>query len=137
VPDLSSGTPGLGDIMVALEFLRTEWPVLVDEGGGRLLALNCRPLTEESFATAEELSLHRGLLAIRLPVPLWAIQTAGQAVESWGLPGDPPIFTEHSSNQFSWMMEAFVERSGMHARYAEDSGLELAPALQRLLRDGR
>jgi hypothetical protein len=136
VPDLSSGEPALGDVLVALEFLRTEWPILVDQSG-RLLALNCRGLSRETFAGDEQLSLHRGLLAIRLPVPLWVIQTAGQAVETWGLPGDPPIFTEHTPNQFSWMMEIFVERSVMQARYAQDSGLELSTALQRLCREGR
>jgi hypothetical protein len=136
VPDLSSGEPGLGDVLVALEFLRTEWPILVDQGAGRLLAVNCRELSREAFAGDEHWSLHRGLAAIRVPVPLWFIQTAGQAVESWGLPGDAPIFTEHSANQFAWMLEGWVDRRAMQARYADDSGLELSPALQRLCREG-
>ena len=137
VPDLSSGEPALGDVLVALEFLRTEWPILVDQRQGRLLAVNCRGLSRETFAGDDRLSVHRGLLAIRLPVPIWVIQTAGQEVETWGLPGDPPIFTEHVPNQFSWMMEIFVERSVMQARYPQDSSLELSSTLRLLCRQGQ
>jgi hypothetical protein len=137
VPDLSSGTPALGDVLVALEFLRTEWPIVVQEQRTRFMAINCRGLSRETFADDERLSLHRGLLEIRVPVPVWIIQSAEEHVEQWGLGQDPPIFTEHEPNQFSWMFEFFVDRREAQSRYPENSGLELSPALERLCRDGR
>jgi hypothetical protein len=81
VPDLSSGTPALGDVLVALEFLRTEWPIVVQEQRTRFMAINCRGLSRETFADDERLSLHRGLLEIRVPVPVWIIQSAEEHVE--------------------------------------------------------
>lgn len=137
VPDLSSGTPALGDVLVALEFLRTERPIIVDDRRTRFIAINCRGLSRETFTDDERLSLHRGLLEIRVPVPVWIIQSAEEHVEQWGLRQDPPIFTEHEPHQFSWMYEFFVDRREAQSRYPEESELELSPALLRLCRDGR
>jgi hypothetical protein len=137
VPDLSTGTPALGDVLVALEFLRTEWPVVVEEQRTRFLAINARGVPRELLVDDDRMSLHRGLLAIRVPVPVWIIQSADDHVEQWGLRQDPPIFTEHEPHQFSWMWEFFVDRVAAQARYPQDSGLELSPALQRLCQEVR
>jgi hypothetical protein len=137
VPDLSTGAPALRDVLVALEFLRIEWPIMVDAGLGRFLALNCRGLSRELLFEDERFSLHRGLLNVRLPIPLWIIQSAGQRMEDWDLPGDFPIFTEHFERQFSWMLEGFVEPRHMQSHYPENSGLILSPALRRLCQEGQ
>jgi hypothetical protein len=136
LPDLSSGVHALDDCLVALEFLRTEWPAMVEEGRGRFLAANCRDITREQWAGAEQLSLHRGLISIRAPVPVWILQRGGQQIESWGLPGDRPIFTEYLPNQFSWMMEIFLDRGGQQAQFPADSGLWVSAALQAVCQAG-
>jgi hypothetical protein len=137
VPDMSNGRPALGDLLVAFEWLRTEWPLIVAEGLDRFLAVSCRGLFPEQWAVDERLSLQRGLLAIRTPVPTWIIQQAGQAVENWGLPAtDHPIFTEHEPFQFSWMQEAFLDRREMQARFPVNSGLEFSATLEQRCREG-
>ena len=136
IPDLSSGTPALGDVLVAVEFLRTEWPVLVDEGRGRFLLIDCQGASRAAFMTDERFSLHRGLLALRLPGPVWILQSAGQSVEDWGFPGDHPIFTQHTEHQFSWMFQISLDRRYAQQHYPRHSGLELSPALRRLCENG-
>src|SRR5262249_48660327 len=37
VPDLSTGMPRLEDVLVAVEFVRTTWPVMVNQNRGRFL----------------------------------------------------------------------------------------------------
>jgi hypothetical protein len=133
VPDLSSGSPSLADVLVAVEFLRTRWPVLVDQGYGRFLALNLRGLTQDVWASDPRLSLHRGLLALRTPVPVWLLQLGGQDVSQWDLPGDPPILTEHLERQWGWMVEATADAGAERSLYAVDSGLWLSPGLRDLL----
>jgi hypothetical protein len=130
IPDLQTGTPSLRDVLVASEWLRVEYPQLVDRRRGDFLAINCQRCSRGVWETAEELSLHRGLAGMRsrLPVPLWIIQEAGQDVEFWPLVGDVPIFTEHVSAQFAWMLEAAFDRGEAQRRYPTDSGLVLAPA---------
>ena len=101
---------------------------------GDFLAINCQRLSKETWESREEVSLHRGLAAMRarLPVPLWIIQKADQEVELWPLIGDVPIFTEHVSAQFGWMLEAAFDRGDSQRRYPEDSGLILsAPLAER------
>ena len=131
IPDLQAGSPSLRDVLVAFEWLRVEYPQAVGRRRGDFLAINCQQLTQKSWAHAEEVSLHRGLAAMRqrLPAPLWIIQRAGQDVESWPLIGEVPIFTEHAAAQFAWMMEAFFDREESQRRYAKDSGMILSPAL--------
>jgi len=136
MPDLSSGVRALGDCLVALEFLRTEWPGMAEQGRGHFLALNCRPIDHDEWAGAEQLSLYRGLLSVRTPVPVWVIQGAGQQVETWGFPGDPPIFTEYLPNQFSWMVEIFLGRREAQARFPADSGLQFSAPLRTLCETG-
>jgi hypothetical protein len=133
LPDLSEGVHALNDCLVALEFLRTEWPTMVEAERGRYLAVNCREITRDQWAGAEQLSLHRGLVSVRAPVPIWILQTDGQQVESWGLPGDRPIFTETLPNQFSWMVEISLDRGGQQAQFPADSGLRLSTALQETI----
>lgn len=134
IPDLSTGSPSLDDVLVAVEFLRTSWPTMVEEGRGRFLALNLRGHTSRSFADATDMSLQRGLVAFRsLPVPLWLLQLAGQDASSWGLPGDRPILTEHVDAQFGWLMETWHDPGEARAMYPGDSGLAVSPALRRLL----
>ena len=133
IPDLSSGTPNLGDVLVAVEFLRTIWPLMVDQGWGRFLVLNLQGLTYQQWQKDPAWSLHRGLAALRgLPVPLWFLQRADQGLSDWGLLGDPPILTEHVDAQFGWMLEAHPDASEWRARYPDDSGLEVSPALRQL-----
>lgn len=66
----------------------------------------------------------------RLPVPLWIIQHAEQDAEFWPLIGEVPILTEHAEAQFGWMIEDSFDRQEAQGRYARDSGLRLAPALE-------
>jgi hypothetical protein len=133
IPDLSAGGPQLGDVLVAVEFLRTIWPVMIDQHRGRFLILNLQGLSHEQWLENPEWSLHRGLAFLRgLPVPLWFLQLAGQQLSDWNLPGDPPILTEHVDAQFGWMLEASPIQAEWRARYPDDSGLEMSPSLRRL-----
>jgi len=133
VPDLRAGAPALGDVLVALEFLRSVWPVMVDQGRGRFLALNLQGLPEARWRQDPAWSLHRGLAALHaLPVPLWFLQRADQGLSDWGLPGDPPILTEHVDAQFDWMLEAHPDAVAWRAAYPDDSGLAFSPALRAL-----
>ena len=118
---------------MAIEFLRTTWPVMIDEGRGRFLMLNLQGLSHQQWLDDPQWSLHRGLSALRgLPVPLWFLQRAGQQLSDWGLPGDPPILTEHLEAQFGWMMEASPVEEEWRPRYPDDSGLDMSPSLRRL-----
>ena len=133
IPDMSSGAPNLADVLVAVEFLRTVWPVMVDQQRGRFLVLNLQGLTYQQWQEDPAWSLHRGLAALRgLPVPLWFLQLADQGLSDWGLLGDPPILTEHVDAQFGWMFEAHPDAAEWRARYPDDSGLEVSPALRKL-----
>jgi hypothetical protein len=134
VPDLSSGTPALDDILVAIEFIRTVWPIMVDQGLGRFLVLNLQGLHFEEWLSDGRWSLHRGLIALRsLPVPLWLLQRGGQEVSTWMLPGDRPIFTEHVDAQFGWMWEADLSPNDWLKRYPADSGLDVSTAVRHVL----
>ena len=119
------------DILVAFEWYRTEWPVLLEQDHGDRILLNCQRMTLESWQTDVQLSLLRGLAAMRAPGPLWFLQLAGQEVENWPLVGERPIFSEHHSSQFAWMMEASVERRHLRAHYLKVSGLELSKELEK------
>jgi hypothetical protein len=132
IPDLQTGSPALRDVLVALEWLRVEYPQYVERRRGDYLAVNCQRLSRETWENDEQISLHRGLAGVRqrLPVPLWIIQLAGQDAEFWPLIGEVPIFTEHAAAQFGWMIEASFDRADSQRRYAQDSGLILAPALE-------
>jgi hypothetical protein len=134
IPDLSNVIYHLRDIVVAIEWLHTTWPVMVDQKRGDLLAINCQTLTAELWSTKEEVSLHRGLACIRTPGPLWFLQLAGQEVENWPLVGERPIFTEHTKDQFAWMMEAWFEPRESQSRYPVDCGLDLSPELVECIR---
>jgi hypothetical protein len=106
---------------------------MVDQGWGRFLVLNLQGLTYQQWQKDPAWSLHRGLAALRgLPVPLWFLQRADQGLSDWGLLGDPPILTEHVDAQFGWMLEAHPDASEWRARYPDDSGLEVSPALRQL-----
>jgi len=131
IPDLQSGSPPLRDVLVAMEWLRVEYPQFVERKRGDFMAINCQRLSREVWENSEEVSLHRGLAAMRtrLPVPLWVIQLADQDVEHWPLIGEVPILTEHVLAQFGWMVEASFDRRESQQRYADDSGMILAPAL--------
>jgi hypothetical protein len=123
----------LGDILVAIEFFRTVWPVTVSQRLGRFLVLNLQGLSYQQWKEDPSWSLHRGLAALRgLPVPLWFMQRADQGVSDWGLLGDPPILTEHVDAQFGWMLEARADAAEWRAQYPNDSGLELSAALRAL-----
>jgi hypothetical protein len=131
IPDLQAGSPSLRDVLVAMEWLRVEYPQFVERKRGDFLAINCQRLSRDAWAASEEVSLHRGLAAMRsrLPVPLWIIQVADQDVESWPLIGEVPIFTEHVSAQFVWMFETAFDRHDAQRLYAEASGMILSRAL--------
>ena len=138
IPDLQTGSPSLRDVLVAMEWLRVEFPQYIERKRGDFMAINCQRLSREAWENNEEVSLHRGLAAMRtrLSVPLWIIQMADQDVEHWPLIGEVPIFTEHLEAQFAWMIEASFERRESQQRYPEDSGLILAPALAEKCRVG-
>lgn len=133
MPDMRLGTPALGDALVAIEFLRSVWPVMVDQGLGRFLVLNLQGLSRDDWLHDPAWSLQRGLAALRgLPVPLWFLQNGDQGLSDWNLPGDPPILTEHVDAQFSWMLEASPEAAVWRRRYPEHAGLSVSPELQAL-----
>ncbi|MFC4591810.1 hypothetical protein [Sphaerisporangium corydalis] len=125
-----TGTAGLRDALVAFEYLRTEWPLLAGEQTGGFLAVDHRGLSHGRWASDERLSLQRGLLTMRAPVPVWIVQSAGQGVENWRIPGDHPIFTEHFPQQFSWMREGRRDRREARSRFPARSGLDLSPELR-------
>jgi hypothetical protein len=128
--------PSLGDVLVAMEWLRVEFPQYLKRRRGDYIAINCQLLSREHWENRDEVSLHRGLAAMRsrLAVPVWIIQQADQQVETWPLMGHTPIFTEHVSAQFAWMLEVSFPRRDSQQRYPEDSGLLLAPGLLKLCR---
>jgi hypothetical protein len=132
-PDLSSGVPALRDVLLAVEWLRIEFPFMVTRGLGARLLIDCRGLSRQQWESQDDLSLQRGLLGLRqLPAPLWKLQIAGQEVESWPLMGVRPIFTEHVQSQFMWMaFENAVDRAEAQRRYPEASGLMLSETLLR------
>jgi hypothetical protein len=136
IPDLQTETVSLRDVLVAMEWLRVEWPQFLERRSGDFLAINCQRLTKEIWESREELSLHRGLAAMRrrLPTPLWIIQMSDQDVESWPSLGEVPIFTEHVSAQFAWMWEASFDRNESQQRYPTESGLILSAALEEKCR---
>ena len=69
------------------------------------------------------MSLLRGLAVLRTgEQALWLIQRPDQRVETWGIPGDPPIFTEYDQRQFGWMSEATLA-DGWQAQYASQGDL--------------
>ena len=131
IPDLSAGTPALRDILVALEWLRVEWPAMLEQNRGDLIAIDCQQLSKERWELDDRLSLLRGLAAIRMPGPLWILQLAGQDVETWPFLAEHPTFTEHVSTQYSWMYGMSLDRRYMQARYLHESGLILSSGLQR------
>ena len=53
-------------------------------------------------------------------------------LSDWGLPGDPPILTEHVDAQFGWMLEAHPDPAEWRARYPDDSGLDIDAALRKI-----
>ena len=135
IPDLSSGMPRLEDVLVAFEWYRVVWPVMVEQGRGDFLVINCQRWTAEQWMTHERLSLFRGLAAMRAPVPMWFLQLAGQDVENWPLVGNRPIFTEHVSSQFGWMMEISLGPEAQE-RYPSDSRLEFSDELAAMCANG-
>jgi hypothetical protein len=136
IPDLQTGVPSLRDVLVAMEWLRVEYPQFLDRRRGDFMAINCQRLSQEQWETRDEVSLHRGLAAMRarLPVPLWIIQRADQNVDTWPLMGEVPVFTEHVEAQFGWMLEAAFDRREAQRHYAQASGMLLAPALEEKCR---
>jgi hypothetical protein len=132
IPDLSTGAFQLGDVLVAIEWLRTEWPLMVESGSGDFVVLDCKQLTKEVWTNATELALHRGLTSIRTSGPLWLLQLAGQDVETWPFVGERPIFTQHVPDQFNWMLQISFDRQQSRARYPTDSAMDLSPALAAL-----
>jgi hypothetical protein len=129
--------PGLRDVLAAMEWLRVEYPQYLERGRGDFLAINCQRLKLDAWENDEEVSLHRGLAAMRprLSVPLWIIQMDGQDADSWPLLGDVPIFTEHAASQFSWMLEASFDRREAQQRYPVGSGMILAAAFEKRCRE--
>ena len=78
VPDLSGGTPALRDVLVAFEWLRTEWPAMTKEGRGHFLCIDVRKVSRIAWESNVGLALMRGLAVMRTPAPLWFLQDAGQ-----------------------------------------------------------
>ena len=136
IPDMSSGMPRLEDVLVALEWYRVVWPVMVEQGSGDFLVINCQRWTAEQWISDERLSLIRGLAAMRSPVPMWFLQLAGQEVENWPMVGNRPIFTEHVSSQFAWMMEISLGPEEAQERYPSDSGLKFSDELAAMCANG-
>jgi hypothetical protein len=119
------------DALTAFEWLRTVWPQMT-EIAGDFLVIDCQGVSRDLWLGAIEVSLARGLASLRAPGPLWFLQDAGQAVETWPLVGDRPIFTQHFPDQFAWMVRGIVPPEEALARYPEDSGLQLSAAILAL-----
>ena len=112
IPDLRAGLTSLRDVLVALEWLQVEFIEHLADKKGDFLVIDCRRLTKKEWEDAEEISMYRGLAAMRarLPIPIWTIQPAGQDVETWPQMGEFPIFTEHTDAQFGWMRQCSFDR---------------------------
>ena len=65
IPDLSTGAPSLRDVLVALEWLRVEYVQHTTRNRGDFLAINLQRFRRADWELAEEVSLHRGLAAMR------------------------------------------------------------------------
>ena len=110
IQDLRDGTRAERDVLAAWEWHRTVLPTLVaDHRYGAFFAIDYRRLTEESWARGDELMVIRGTNGIRTSVPLWFLQGEGQRVDEWKGMGMRPVFTQHASEQWSWMWELLQE----------------------------
>lgn len=130
IPDLSTGNPALSDVLVAVEWLHSLLPILEDENLGDMILIDLRDTTKEIWETDPGFSMARGIASLRQPPrPVWFIQHAKQEIEKWGLlGGDKPIFTQHTENQFSWMLEGSFSPE-WPSTYVDRSGLELSEEL--------
>jgi hypothetical protein len=98
--------------------------------------IDCRPMTRQDWENDPSLTLMRGLAAVRLSVPLWFVQAAGQDVENWPFVGERPIFTQHLESQFAWMWEILLPRREACKEYPQWSGLELSELVVRRCEGG-
>jgi hypothetical protein len=131
IPDLITGAPFIGDVLIALEWLQVLLPGLEDANLGDMILIDFRGLTKEIWENDPGYSLARGIASLRQPpMPVWYIQYAGQEIEKWGLPGeDRPIFTQHTDEQFKWMWEGSYSPE-WPAYYAENCGLDISVELK-------
>lgn len=120
IPDLSSGAPSLDDVLVAIEW---QWGVLPMLRGGdftNAILVDLRGLTRDEWQTSPRASALRGLAALRTAEqPIWLIQRPDQHVDTWGIAGDRPIFTEYDARQFGWLSEATLGE-GWQEAYLRD-----------------
>lgn len=136
IPDLSQGSPSLGDILAALEWRATLVNILEDASLGDMTLIDLRNLSRETWETDPRLSLARGIAALRSPPrPIWFIQLASQRVEDWQLPNDLPIFTQYTESQFSWMMSEGTLSPDWPDAYADRCGLLMTAELRQKCRD--
>ena len=49
IPDLSSGTPALRDVLLAVEWLRVELPFMLSLGFGRKILVDCQALSRKEW----------------------------------------------------------------------------------------
>ena len=131
IPDLTTGVPFLGDVLIALEWLQILLPLLEEASMGDMILIDLRGLTKEIWENDPGYSLARGIASLRQPPkPIWFIQYAGQEIEKWGLGGDDrPIFTQHTDEQFKWMWEGSYSPD-WPAYYAEKCGLDMSVELK-------
>jgi hypothetical protein len=135
IPDLSQGSPSLGDVLAALEWRATLLPLLEEASLGDMTLIDLRNLSRKTWETDPRLSLARGISALRAPPrPVWFIQLATQRVDDWGLPYDRPIFTQYSERQFAWMREGSPSPV-WPAFYADRCGLVMSSELLQKCRN--
>jgi hypothetical protein len=106
IPNLADGSRPITDVLAALEWRRTIWPTIVEDVHKPFIAIDCRNMPREFWEHSEMAGVLRGIAMMRMPVPIWFRQIAGQGIENWSFVRERPIFTEHTPNQHSWMLRA-------------------------------
>jgi len=130
--DLSDGVIDQPAAFAALEWNRTIVPAQIDTGRyGRYFAIDYRRIDDQQWRSDQHMGI-RGVNRVLTAVPLWILQLADQRVDEWPGFGTNPIFTQHTENQWNWMLERLDEPQWPEA-FRKQSKLLFAPRLRAAL----
>jgi hypothetical protein len=129
IPDLSSGSYRLCDVLAGFEWRRTVLEWFMDEGFGDKAAVDVSESDAANWSEHPRFSVARGLLALNSFSPTWIIQRAGQSAHRWPGFNEQPVFTRHVDGQFSWMAPVTLAPSWL-IYYMANSRLKIGPSLQ-------
>jgi hypothetical protein len=128
LPDLKTGFPDVRDVCAGIEWYRTFLRWFIEEDFGDHVVIDIRGAALETWGTALGYSHLRGLASLNTESPMWILQKAGQNADHWPGLGEWPLFTEHVTSQFDWMMEVFL-LSSWPLLYQGLAGLEISQDL--------